>query len=241
MSGLPADLPVKILQAFIFLCNSIGIFALAFPILVYVNGLLYGIPLGSSISHYYFAKNENEIDPFKFPVRTLFVGGLFAIGMFLLFYKGLTTTENVIINLAGVFALGVAVFPMGRLPIRTVKFSNDREIRITPHAICAVSMFACIFIVAIWTNRATLELVDNIGHRRIYQAAYNVIATLMALFVVIGLILNAVIGNEKSAVFFVETAGIMSFAAFWLVKGSELAEIVLKQDQPWILSYLFAG
>jgi hypothetical protein len=35
-------------------------------------------------------------------------------------------------------------------------------------------------------------------------------------------IVNSIIGTETSFVFFIEVAGIWAFAAYWLIKGSEL-------------------
>ena len=43
--------------------------------------------------------------------RDVFVGALFAIGAAAFLYKGYSYKENIAMNLAGIFAVGVAVFP----------------------------------------------------------------------------------------------------------------------------------
>jgi hypothetical protein len=49
-------------------------------------------------------------------MRDWFVGALFAIAACLYLYKGFTPKENRLLNLAAVFAVGVAIFPMNWPP-----------------------------------------------------------------------------------------------------------------------------
>src|SRR5215207_516937 len=86
---------------------GMAVIAFAFPLLLYVAGKLNGLPLQGSMSAYYWASNGG--DP---PVRVWFVGGLFAVGSFLMLYKGYTRREDWALNLAALFAIGVALFPM---------------------------------------------------------------------------------------------------------------------------------
>ena len=80
----------------------IGVIALAFPLILWLFGLaISNIPLQGSLSHY-----------FHTPMRTIFVGVLFAIGVFLYLYKGYSVQENYALNFAGIFAATVAIFPM---------------------------------------------------------------------------------------------------------------------------------
>ncbi len=46
-------------------------------------------------------------------MRSWFVGILFVLGIFLYLYKGFSTLENCLLNIAGLSALGVALFPTG--------------------------------------------------------------------------------------------------------------------------------
>jgi len=50
-------------------------------------------------------------DYYDLRTRDVFVGTLFAIGWFLFAYRGYDRTDDVPGNLAGLFALGVALFP----------------------------------------------------------------------------------------------------------------------------------
>ncbi len=63
-----------------------------------------GIPFQGSLSAYYHA--------FDARFRDIFVGALVALGALLYLYKGFSRDENYVLNLAGAFAVGVAIIPM---------------------------------------------------------------------------------------------------------------------------------
>jgi hypothetical protein len=44
-------------------------------------------------------------------MQDVFVGILWAVGLFLISYKGYDSTDNWVTNLSGIFAIGVALFP----------------------------------------------------------------------------------------------------------------------------------
>jgi hypothetical protein len=206
----------NLLVSYIHVSIGIGIIAFLFPVAVYLNGLFFGISLQDTLSNYFFAKAGGGIDPFDHPARVLFVGGLFAIGTFMFLYKGFTRGENIILNLAGVFAIGVAVFPMTMF-----KFYGC-----TPHAICAIAMFLCIIYLAIWGKRNSLDLMDDPQRKAFYEKWYNIIAGLMLSFIVVTAGLHFLFHPGKSFVFWVESVGIWVFAAYWLLKGMELNDLV---------------
>jgi hypothetical protein len=206
----------NLLVSYIHVSKGIAIIAFLFPVAVYVCGLAFGISLQHTLSDYFFASASGGLDPFNHPARVLFVGGLFAIGTFMFLYKGFTAGENAILNFAGFFALGVAVFPMGML-----KFGI-----FTPHVICAVAMFLCIMYIAIWGKRNSLDLMEDPARKAFYEKWYNIIAGLMAFFIVIGVGLNFLLNTGKSLVFWIESVGIWVFAGYWLLKSYELNELV---------------
>ena len=68
----------------------------------------------TSISAYYYT-----------PARAVFVGALFGIGTCLVVYRGQTSREDVALNLAGVFAIFVALIPT---PLKAVRPDEDLEV-----------------------------------------------------------------------------------------------------------------
>jgi hypothetical protein len=88
------------------------VIAAATPIVVVFWGKIFGVDWQNSIGAYYFAPIGNNLEYSVYPGRVLFIGILFALGSFLYLYKGFSRREDVALNLAGAFALGVAVCPM---------------------------------------------------------------------------------------------------------------------------------
>src|SRR5207302_9569520 len=92
--------------------TRIGVIALAFPVVLILVGFCWGLSVRPTLSDYYFAKDPAGERLDLFPVRLWFCGILFVVGVFLYKYQGFSENENRWLSLAGLFALGVAVFPM---------------------------------------------------------------------------------------------------------------------------------
>jgi hypothetical protein len=184
------------------------------PIVLYAIGVAYGIPLAGSMSEYYWARSTGGV----VPARDVFVGGMFAVAACLYLYKGFSSRENGALNLAGLFAAGIAIFPMAdpNLP-PDGKFSV--------HGACGVLLFLCLAFVIWFCPQKTLALLSPEVAAR-YRKAYNVLGVVMLASPVSAFIANAfwTAGNPEardSFVYWVEVAGIMAFAAYWWTKSRE--------------------
>ena len=107
-----------------------------FPIVLCVFGLISDIDLQTSMSAYYHHA----------PTRDIFVGVLFVAAGFLYAYKGFSSLENVLLNLAGVFAVGVALFPCD-CP------GTEASGKFSAHGLFAVLFFLCIAVVCVFVPR----------------------------------------------------------------------------------------
>src|SRR5262249_27422314 len=126
----PQELRKHIESTYNSLRLGMGIIALVFPIALWLGGYwLSQLSLQSSISAYYHT-----------PMRDLFVGTLFAVGSFLYLYKGFSAAENYALNLAGIFAVGAAVFPLAAPPTAKCEVFTAGY----AHGICTVLFFVCI-------------------------------------------------------------------------------------------------
>ncbi len=76
------------------------------PLLIACSGFFFVHELEPSLSDYYFAVRDGGLP------RTLFLMFLAFLGGVLYSYRGLDDTDNLIHNVAGIFAFGVALFPM---------------------------------------------------------------------------------------------------------------------------------
>lgn len=221
-----------------------GLAALAFamPVVMYAYGKFrHGLDLQPSLSAYFWAAAGDQCA--TFPMRTLFVGFLFAIGISLYVYKGLTTLENWLLNAAAVCAAVVAIFPE-RLSLTDA----PRDERLTQlfaacpavkawamepsvplHYVAAVTLFVLLAIIAWFCANKSLDYLPPGNDAKKFKRTYRILAIAMILFPVAGLAVGLVLGMGYS-VFFIEALGIWTFGTYWLVKSRELALSRLEKD-----------
>ena len=189
---------------------------IAFPFLLWLGGkLLYSIDLQPSMSHYYFAPYPESASVTAFPMRGLFVGMLFAIGTGLFLYRGFTNWENIALNLAGVFAVLVALIPMG--------IDGKTGGGVTLHGTCAVLLFCCLAFVAVFCADATVAYLppDPLLRAR-FRRRYKQLGIMMLLLPSVAYVLTMVTDHGSRLVFLAEALGVWCFAAYWWVKSSEM-------------------
>jgi di/tricarboxylate transporter len=214
----------RILSTYNSMRLGMGWIAAVTPILIPLWGYyLFDVSWQNSISAYYFAPNADKWVYSVYPARVLFVGSLFALGSFLFLYKGFSRGEDIALNFAGVFALGVAVCPMyaeaGYIPVSNVL-----------HFTFAVLLFFCMAYAAIVCHDETLRWVKDPNRRARYKVAYHVIGWFMGLFPLVGLILAVSFGAVQRHVFWIEAAGIWAFSAYWFTKSRELEESQVERE-----------
>jgi len=184
--------------------------AVTFPLLLWWGGkFFHGLELKDSMSAYYLTE-----------MRDWFVGVLFSVAACLYVYKGLSKREDYLLNLAGVFAIGIAVNPLNWHPAFLPK-------GVTPHGVFAVLFFAMIAL-ACWLcqdDSLQLGLISEKDRLR-YRVKY--FATGAAL---VGLPMTAVLINIgvfrrpfESSVYWAEAVSIWVFAFYWHTKSRELEE-----------------
>jgi hypothetical protein len=174
----------------------------------------------------------------------VFVAFLFAIGVGLYLYKGITSLENWLLNAAGICAALVAIFPE-RLSLDQAK-SDLRiaelfkrcpavqawasEPSLPVHYIAAVTLFLLLAIVAWACACKTLEYLPKDVDATKYRRLYRSLAIGMLLFPIPGVVVAWVLGLMAHWIFFVEAAGIATFGAYWAVKSRELSLSQLERD-----------
>ncbi|MEU7783678.1 DUF998 domain-containing protein [Amycolatopsis sp. NPDC049159] len=90
-----------LVHSYLFLRRAIGLIGLALPfVLIFGKQLVQGGDLIGSLSGYYYTD-----------VRDVFVGSMCAAGVFLLAYYGHDFVDNVASSVAGLGAIGLALFP----------------------------------------------------------------------------------------------------------------------------------
>ena len=218
-------------QTYFSLRVALGTLALGLPLALFLAGaFLHGIRLQPSISAYYHSD-----------ARDVFVGALWAIGLGLIAYKGFSRLEDWALNIGGVLACCVALFPMppkdglrcilaGDIPAQLATSSlYDRTslqvLQAKLHFPAAVSFYIVLGFVMIFCSHHTLHLVPA-QRRRWYLAAYPALGALFVGSMVAAFVLTKFVIRPEDVcrdrwVFWVEVAGIVPFAAYWFIKTME--------------------
>lgn len=189
---------------------GIAVLALLFPLVLWIGGSFEGIQLQDSMSAYYHASVDGK------SVRDFFVGILFAIGVYLFLYKGYSTKENWALNFAGIFAVGVAIFPM--------EWNCGNQCRsISLHGVCAISLFLCMAFVCFWCASETLPELKNAAIETRYRRIYLALGVCMILAPVAAFFLAIVFRRLHGYTYIAEATGIAVFAIYWVVKSREVS------------------
>lgn len=204
----PGELQTHMLGTYHSVRLGVGILGIGLVLSIWLFGpRLDDAVLRGSLSAYYYSD-----------MRNVFVGLLVAIGALLYLYKGFSTAENLTLNLAGLLAVGVAWFP-------TAPEGTPRDTVAWIHAGCAIAFFVCIGYVSVFRADDTLSLIPNADVAKRYRAAYKALGIGMIASPLLALITSTVLdpgGNNRSIVFYIEAAGVVMFAAYWLVKSWEM-------------------
>lgn len=192
------------LVSYITLRRIVGILGVSLPIVL----ALWGFALcrchrvQPSISDYYSLRTRDAL-----------VGILFTIGWFLFTYRGYERKDNIAGNFAGVFALGVALFPnSGTTAERHVHFAS------------ALGLFLVLayFSLFLFTKSAG----SPTPQKRVRNAIYRLCGVSMVCCIAaIGVYYAALVNTPLSAlqpVFWLESLALWSFGVSWFVKGETI-------------------
>lgn len=215
----------SISSSYFLLRRGMAVIALIFPVALVVGAGFDDIQ--ASISAYYHYRDTGG-GPSAYgsgEMRDVFVGVLWAIGAFLFFYKGYSRRENRALNVAGIAAVLIALFPTD-WPGEPGTSTN------TVHFASAVIFFLAIAYVCLFRSGDTLRLIRDEERRRRFKRTYATLGMLMVVLP-LGLFLLHLLADrfrvvpedadETRVVLAIEVAAIWVFALFWLVKSREIA------------------
>lgn len=203
--------------------QALGILGLLFPFLLLFGGLLQDAKIHPSISDYYHTT-----------LRDLFVGVLFAIGIFLVSYKGHSRepgeplSDNLAATLAGVGAFGLAIFPNRFAPETLNIFQYYLESKASIlHFTSAILFLGSMAYFCLGKFARTA----NPRRRMIYRwcgwaiILFGLGATLASILRASGPESWRHVIETTGLIFWFEAFGIWAFGLSWLVKGK--ADIAL--------------
>lgn len=195
--------------------QALGYVAILMPFVLALGAwVAEGIPWADSISAYYYTS-----------MRDVFVGTMFAIGVFLYCYRGQDRQDNVLTNLAGVAAAGIGLLPM-EPEYSKVLIERHRDLAsancYVPHGLLgyhfymAAAFFGIVSYMAIFRFTKTDQVpLTAAKHKR--NRVYTVCGVIMlGCFVWIGLLKWR---WPDGSIVIPETGAIVAFSAAWLTKG----------------------
>jgi hypothetical protein len=139
---------------------------------------------------------------------------LWAVGSFLVSYKGLSRWEDWLLNGAGASAIGIAMVPCNCWSGHTGDTS-------TIHGASAFAFFACMSIIVLWFSRKSLSLVTDARLNTFFHFAYTAIGFFLIASITTVFVLRRTVPDYKASIFRIEWLGIWSFAAYWALKTFE--------------------
>lgn len=202
------DLRTNILSTYFTLRMGIVVLSAALPLSLYFYSQFAQGGLDEhSMSAFYGAYNG--------AMRGPFVGILWAVGAFLVLYKGFSPLEDWLLNLAGVFAIATAMIPCGCWIGQAEEYHNK------VHVTVAVLFFVCVAAVVWFCAEDTVTLLPTAALQKRYKALYRGIAFALALSPVAAIAVSYVSNHYVSRTFYIEAGGVFVFAFYWLVKSTE--------------------
>jgi hypothetical protein len=212
MAERPDD---ELVISYLALRRFIGILGLLFPWILIVGALLFHEGVQPSLSDYYYTS-----------MRGVFVGTLWAIGVFLVSYHGYDRKDDIAGDLACVFAVGVSLFPVAR-----AQATGTEETIGHVHFAVAGAFFAVLIYFSLFLFVKSSQGPRPVGRKAVRNRMYRGCGWVMA-----GSILGIVLfktwkGDEwvssHHLILIFETIAIEAFGWSWWVKG----EAILKDHQ----------
>ena len=105
------------------------------------------------------------------------------------------------------------------------------------HFPAAITLFALLAAVAWFCANKSLEYLPAGRDPVWFSRIYKMIAMAMLLFPVSGLVVAYLLGAASDKIFFIEAAGVITFAIYWIVKTVELGLSRLEHDPVTALEF----
>lgn len=198
---------VALVHSYLFLRRAIGAIGLALPVVLIVGNLIWphGMLLDSISAAYYS------------PLRGVFIGSLSAVGVFLVAYRGYGRIDDVTGDIAGMAAIGAALFPTAPL----VGASAAQNVADVLH-----NAFAGIFFLALVVFCLFL-FPRNEGAPTPAKLERDVVYRVTGVLILVAIILLGITKLTSAATslhpkLWLETIAILAFGIAWAVKGETL-------------------
>jgi hypothetical protein len=200
--------------SYLTLRKAIGVLGCALPFAVSLGALvIFRTGIQSSISSYYYTGT-----------RDVLVGTLWAIGFFLLSYRGYEPIDNIAGNLAFVFALGVSLFPTAP----DLNPSHTATVIGYIHQAFAGLFFLTLIFFSVYLFTKTNPNGQPTRRKLQRNIVYRGCGIIMAISILLMTIYTFLPDSSTASleahhpIFWLETIAILAFGISWLTKGEAI-------------------
>jgi hypothetical protein len=213
MSQTLSDHSRTLVVSYLGIRRAIGVIGLVLPILLGPIGwLVFDIDIQDNISSYYHTA-----------LRDVFVGAMFAIGIFLFCYRGYDWIESWTANVGCLSALGVALCPLDANSDPLHQSSLTGYL----HTISGGAFFLTLAFYSLYhfpsSSEVKREIAPHEAQRNfVYRTSGGVILlSMMAMGIYLFILPDRWVHlfNDYNFLFWMEWIAVWSFAAAWLTKG----------------------
>jgi len=208
----------ELIMSYLDLRRAIGVLGVSLPVVLAIGAIVIDDVSGieSSISDYHATL-----------MRGVFVGVLWALGVFLYSHIGevprpgrkrYEPTDNIAGNMAGAFALGVALFP-----------NSGGGLVDNVHFVSAAALFLVLayFSLVIFPRSEKADSEDRLPQKSIRLKIYRICGVVMLACLVLIALYNLLLGAESgladiSPVFWLESLALWAFGFSWFIYGETL-------------------
>lgn len=196
-----------LVHSYLFLRRAVGLIGIALPIVLIIgNKLVGGGDLGGSLSGYYYTD-----------MRDVLVGSMCAAGVFLIAYYGHNVVDNLASTLAGIGAIGLALFPT--TPVNPTSWDKTSGVLHLVFAGVFFLMLAYICLQLFTRNDGEQPTGRKFQRNAVYRVCGIVI---IACLVLIALSKWLGFATSMHLALWLECVAVWAFGIAWLVKGQTL-------------------
>ena len=208
--------------SYLILRLAIGFIGILLPVILIFGPMIVEgcTSIQPSMSHYYYST-----------MHFAFMFILSSLGIFLVTYQSKNKFENWVSNIAGLFALCVALFPTEYNGFRegcnchylSVVMKAKPIIDIVHH-VCALLLFICFSIFCFWIFQKSDETNTDPKKKKRRNLTYKICGWIIVLSIAGIVIFYYFIdsGIAPYSTFILETTSLLAFGFSWLLKGSLL-------------------
>ena len=198
--------------------KAVGYIGLLMPIIVRLGARYFEqIPSNTSISAYYYTS-----------MRDVFVGALAAIGVFLFFYRGPDTQDNVLTNIAGACAVAIGLLPtepeyhpliLAKFPqlMTDACYRNHGPLGLHIYVVALFFLIISYLTICRFTRPSQPYITKQ---KRSRNKVYVACGIVMILCIIAVVVIKAM--SPTASIFWPETIAIVAFGIAWLTKGQAI-------------------